>query len=157
MLTALPAWTLSTAGFRGSNPGAKVFPSCSERRRLLGGSPGESEDRRVLERGRTVRTADLSRFQPPVSRLRGAAVSVSVPRGVGGLARDISCRSHTRWSIADLSSWTTACSSEEDRPSFPTSVVGAIVGAPGCAFFFLPPPPCASGALCVRVEGERTE
>lgn len=119
----------------GTNPGAKVFPSCSESREACCGFPAESEERRVLERRRTVRTADLSRFQPPVSRLRGAKVSVSVLRGEGGLSGDISSGSHTQWSTADLSSCTTARSCEADCASFPTSVVRAIVGALGCAFF----------------------
>ena len=109
------------------------------------------------EGGRTGRTADLSRFQPPVSRLRGARASVSVtPRGGRGgrLSGDIPSWSHTRWSTADLSSRTAARSWEADRASFPTSVVGAIVGALSCAFMScfsshllsspLPPPPSPS-------------
>lgn len=88
-----------------------------------------------MERRRTVRTAELSRFQPPVSRLRGTRVSVSVPRGEGRLSGDISSWSHTRRSAADLSSCTAARFCFADWASFPTSVAGAIVGALGCAFF----------------------
>lgn len=148
-------------GLSGSNPGAKVFPSWSERRKARGRSPGESEERR-----RTVRTAELSRFQPPVSRLRGARVSVSVPRGEGRLSGDISSWSHTRWSTADLSSCTAARSCEADWASFPTSVVGAIVGALGCAsfFFFLIIIICFSFhlltaplCLCVHLRREETQ
>lgn len=136
------------------NPGAKVSPKLLRDAAAASRcSPGESEHRRVLERRRTVRTADLGRFQPPVSRLRGARVSVSVPRGEGRLSGDISSWSHTRRSAADLSSCTTARSCEAGWASFPTSVVGAIVGALGCAFaffylFLIPPPLCASGCLC---------
>ena len=54
--------------------------------------------------------------------------------GGGRLSGDIPSWSHTRWSTADLSSRTAARSWEADRASFPTSVVGAIVGALSCAF-----------------------
>lgn len=110
------------------------FPKLVRETQASAGSPGESERTRVLERRRTVRTADLNRFQPPVSRLRGARVSVSVPRGEGRRSGDISFWSHTRWSAADLSSCTTVRSCEADWASFTTSVVGAIVGALSCAF-----------------------
>lgn len=84
VLTALPAWRLDTDRFCGGNPGAKVFPKLvRETRGVWLVSGGEVKERRVVESRRTGRTADPSRSQPPVSRLRGARVSVSVPRGGG--------------------------------------------------------------------------
>lgn len=61
--------------------GPKFSPSWSEGRAARAGSPGESEERGVVGRRRTVRAAEPSRFQPRVPRLRGARVSVSVPLG----------------------------------------------------------------------------
>lgn len=132
-----PSARCSLRSLHGDSTGSvtKVFPSWSERRQARGGSPRESEERGVVEGRRTERAAELSRSQPPVSRLRRERVSVSVPRGEGCLSGDISFWSHTRRSAADLSSCTTARSCEADCASFPTSVVGAIVGALGCAFF----------------------
>lgn len=46
---------------------------------------------RVLERRLAIRAEDLSRFQPPVSRVREAMVSVSVPpRGEGRRSGNVS-------------------------------------------------------------------
>lgn len=128
MLTALPAWTLHTEPVI---PEPK-FSEVGQRDERW--SPEGSEKSGVVHGRRKVRTAEMSCLLLAVSRLRGEMVSVSVPRGEGRLSGDISVRSHSRWSRAELTSCTAARLYEADWASFPTSAAEAIVRSLSSAF-----------------------
>ena len=142
------------------NPNSKFTPpprsSESERRRLLAGSPKESEDWRELGRGGS---ALYARSRSPASSVqveRRYLLSVPRWRTVGGGVICLSW-SHTRWSSAHASSFTTVRSCEADR----ASVAGAIVLGAGAARYLSASHPtssrCVRSGVCATVEEEEQE
>ncbi|KAK5849993.1 hypothetical protein PBY51_014282 [Eleginops maclovinus] len=79
MLSALPAWRPNTDG--SSNPGAKVYPSCSERLQLLV-SHRESEEREFSNRGSLYTHGRSGPFPAPSFQVkRDEGVCFCPPRG----------------------------------------------------------------------------